>query len=320
VPNKIRRKVIKRIKSQCYIDYGSDYSNTIFLAGSGRSGTTWLSEVLNYKQDRRYIFEPFHSKRVKGPDLFCQRQYIHPQNTDQKYFNYVNKVLSGRIRSFWTDKFNRKHLTNKRLIKAIRANLFLKWMHLNFPKMPIIFLIRHPLAVTVSRSKYKGWKPESLEPYLKQELLMQDFLRPFQEVLERSERKYQETGYRLENHLLSWCIENYVVFKQFNPGEIHIVFYEDCCINPDHEIKRLFSYLNTDFDADIFKTLGVASKVSRKDSAITTGRNLVSNWQESLSFEEIEYFFELISLFGFDKIYSQEPMPNSVAVNLLMSK
>ena len=40
----IRRRVIGTV----YLDLDSNTRNTVFLGGSGRSGTTWLSQVINY--------------------------------------------------------------------------------------------------------------------------------------------------------------------------------------------------------------------------------------------------------------------------------
>ena len=48
-----------RLLGGLYVDLGKgDHRDAVFLAGSGRSGTTWLSEVINYKGGYRYVFEP----------------------------------------------------------------------------------------------------------------------------------------------------------------------------------------------------------------------------------------------------------------------
>ena len=40
-----------------------DYRKTIFLAGSARSGTTWLQEIVNFNNDYRVLFE--HLDQIK---------------------------------------------------------------------------------------------------------------------------------------------------------------------------------------------------------------------------------------------------------------
>ena len=39
------RNVMRR---RYYLDLSSDYRDSLVLAGTGRSGTTWISEVINY--------------------------------------------------------------------------------------------------------------------------------------------------------------------------------------------------------------------------------------------------------------------------------
>jgi hypothetical protein len=47
---------LSRLLGGIYIDLGKgNHRDAVFLAGSGRSGTTWLSEVVNYKGGYRYI-------------------------------------------------------------------------------------------------------------------------------------------------------------------------------------------------------------------------------------------------------------------------
>lgn len=36
----------------------------VFVAGSRRSDTTWLQEIINYRRDHRILFEPFFHARV----------------------------------------------------------------------------------------------------------------------------------------------------------------------------------------------------------------------------------------------------------------
>ena len=39
-------------------------NNTIIIAGVGRSGTTLLAETINYDNQFRLMFEPFHKYKV----------------------------------------------------------------------------------------------------------------------------------------------------------------------------------------------------------------------------------------------------------------
>ena len=51
--------------SNIYLDFCKDQKNVVFISGVGRSGTTWLTELINYNHRYRILFEPFHNKKVK---------------------------------------------------------------------------------------------------------------------------------------------------------------------------------------------------------------------------------------------------------------
>ena len=298
-----------KLKTHYYIDYNSTYQNTIFLAGVARSGTTWLSNIINYNNSYRYIFEPFYEKKVGICKNFSPKQYIKENSSNESFLEPTKVILSGQVRSKWSDRFNERIFTSKRLIKSIRANLFLKWLHLNFPNLPIVLILRHPCAVAASKIKL-NWQ-RSLDKYLKQENLMEDFLNPFYKEMERAEELYQSSNDSFENHIFSWCIENYVPLKQFKPDEIYIIFYENICKNPEAEVKKLFIYLKQKYDERVLSTSKRVSKLSRNDSAIVTGKSLIDSWRQHLTDKQVDKACEIISLFGLEKIYSQDSFPHA---------
>ena len=176
--------------------------------------------MLFRSNEYRYIHEPFHPHRVKLVRDFQYIQYLRPENLDSRYLEPARALLSGRIRNKWTDSHNRKLFARKRLIKDIRAQFLLKWIHSNFPGMPIILLFRHPCAAAHSRFKL-GWCKEDLgertdiEVCLSQKELMEDFLRPFKENIENAKSEF-------EKQIFFWCMQYYVPLKQFKRGEIHL--------------------------------------------------------------------------------------------------
>ncbi|HZM95343.1 MAG TPA: hypothetical protein VFB92_18065 [Vicinamibacterales bacterium] len=54
----------RRIGQRLVIDRDADHRKSIFLAGTGRGGGTWLSEIINQNNEYRLVFEPFHPKRA----------------------------------------------------------------------------------------------------------------------------------------------------------------------------------------------------------------------------------------------------------------
>jgi hypothetical protein len=308
--------VTSKIKQNFLIDYGSDYKSSIFLAGVSRSGTTWISNLINYRNNYRYIFEPFDSNRVKICQNFKDRQYLRPDNQELTFLEPAKNILTGKIKSSWTEQLNDKAITNKRLIKDTRANFLLKWLKVNFPELKIIFLLRHPCAVANSRIKLK-WAT-SLNKYLKQRELFEDYLNPFRQYIQESQARYERQGDVFENSIFSWCCQNYVPLKQFKPEEICVVFYENFGRQPEAELKKMFNFMEKSYDEKALNILKQPSKVSRKDSPILIGENAISSWRKHISEEQIVRAKEILNLFGLDKIYSEELLPHTENLPLVM--
>jgi len=311
IKRRINNRILRPLISPVYVDYDPDYRNSIFLAGTERSGTTWVSDIINYKKEYRYIFEPFWPDKVDICIKFRPQQYLRPENQDSYFIEAAEVILSGKIRNSWTDKYHRRFIANKRLIKDVRANLFLKWMHSHFPEMPIILLMRHPCAVASSQLRHKHRVPSLKQEFLSQEELMEDFLNPFRKEIEKAQRQTD-----FEKRIFRWCIQNYVPLKQFKRGEIHLAFYENFCEKPRSEIDRLFSFLGKSYDEAVFAKLRKPSPQSRADSAIISGGSLIDSWRKHVTDEQIRRAVEILSLFGLDRIYSQDSMPNTDGIYL----
>ena len=232
-----------------------DHRGSVFLAGSGRSGTTWLSGVINHGGGYRYVFEPFNPARVGAFGHFRSKQYLRPGDGREEFLEPARLVLTGALRSPWTDRFNRKLVARRRLIKDIRANLLLGWMRANFPGMPIVLLLRHPCAVVASRLAL-GWK-DNLHETMEQEDLVEDYLRPMEAEIRAARDDF-------ERHLFLWCIDNYVPLRQFGPGEIHLAFYENLLVNPEDGATQPLRLLGEDTDDRAYEELDRPSPLSRK--------------------------------------------------------
>jgi hypothetical protein len=295
----------QRLLGGLYVDLGRDHRASVFLAGSGRAGTTWVSELINYRGEYRYVFEPFHPGKVDAFKNFRSKQYLRPDDRREEYLGPARKVLTGGLRSRWTDRVHRKFVARRRLIKDIRANLLLGWMRANFPGMPIILLLRHPCAVVASRLAL-GWK-DNLYETMEQRELVEDFLGPMEPEIRGARDAF-------ERHLFLWCIENYVPLKQLAPEEIHLAFYENFLVHPEEEIYRLFSFLGKGFDERVYSTLKRPSPLSRKDAE----RPSVDAWRRHISNAQLERAAEIQGLFGLQRLYGERMMPDPSAAYALM--
>ncbi len=276
-------------------------SNITFLAGSGRSGTTWLANLINHRQDHCYYFEPLNHHQVKGIEPFGWRQYLRPGDEYPDHFAVAKNFLYGTVDVPWVNRFNVAPLSNQRIVKEIRANMTLAWMRRRFPDMKIILTLRHPMAVTVSRLEM-GWT-RGIDLVLGQWELNQDFLEPVLPVLERENMHPYESG------LLLWCVENFVALQQIRELDVHVLFYEHLALNPEDELRRLFEFLDQPFDTHILDGLDQPSHTSGKVDPALTAEARLEKWKKKLNPDIIAQSVELLKLFSLDQIYDNNPVP-----------
>jgi hypothetical protein len=269
-----------------------DIGRTVFLAGSGRSGTTWLSEILNADGRYHYFFEPFNNRKTPAWRGFAFRQYL-PRGTSNEQARVVaERILSGRLHSAWIDSQNKAFISSHRLVKDIRANLMLGWLREEFPEMPMVLLTRHPLAVTLSREKL-GWGPGSLEALESQPELMRRHLEPHRELLQR----LSDDPFSMQ--IANWCIEHLVPLAELREGEFCLVQYESLVRAPENELIRLFGYLGRQLSDEHKNRIGRASATaSRGTRQSLDSARLLRPWEGKISASRERQAADIVAAFG----------------------
>ena len=288
----------RRLTRKLFVDLGAPDS-TILLAGSGRSGTTWVADLINHDQSYRTMFEPFDPTRVPVVDTFARHQYLRAANRDARFLRPATAIMTGRVRHPWIDKNNSKLICRRRLVKEIRANLYLHWLRRMFASIPLVFLMRHPCAVVASKM-HLGWKAD-LASLLSQDELMADHLHPFETLI-------HDTTDLFEQHVLIWAIENHVPRQELQ-DDLGVVFYERLVEHPEVEVPRLFSLLGQAVPTGIESTLSQPSRLSKSHSAVTTGDDKLQRWRADVSREQTRAAIGILAAFGLDEIYTDAAVP-----------
>jgi hypothetical protein len=301
----------RRMSVRFVIDRDPDHRKSVFLAGSSRSGGGWIAEIINQRNDYRYIFEPFHPKRVPWVKPFPARKYMRPDEEDPAFFQLARAIVTGRMRHRWTERFNTRFIAHQRLIKEDFGNLMLKWLHGSFPGMPLILLLRHPCAVALSYVTH-GFQG-AVGPLLEQEKLVEDFLHPYEEDIRRARDTF-------ERAVFLWCVETLVPLRQLRPEEVHVVFYENMVREPVSEVEKLFGYLGKRAeDIDISKLTRPSLTARKASSAAWTGEDRVHAWQNKVTEAQRQRAAEIVESFGLDRIYTDEPLPRVEGVREIMN-
>jgi hypothetical protein len=291
----------------CYGRLGSinyDISNTIVMAGSPRSGTTWLSEVLHTIPRSCILHEPINPNTVSEVNALGLgwRPYIAPEADWPEAEEFMRRVLTGQVLNSHTARRASllEILTNEYwIIKFVRASRLLRWMTEKFPISTPILLMRHPCAVVASQMRHPAWSP-TVSPAVDSRFLgaypwVSDILagiETWEEVL-----------------AVTWCMDYFAPLSTPKPHPWLLVTYEKLVRHGEEEIQRIFNALELEVPKGAVKGLRVPSKSVREDSPILAGEEPLADWTRYLSKEQVKRILRLVSAFGLD-FYSEGLEPD----------
>jgi sulfotransferase family protein len=231
--------VPERLRAGLYLDLGHQIADTTLVVSTGRSGSTWIAEIINHRNEYRLVFEPFRADRVRKARLFRRGEYVDPLDQEHPLSTAADALLTGRVRSWWTDAHNHRRISRARIVKEVRITNLLPWIRARHPALRIVYAIRDPVAVARSWLEL-GWG-DDLDEVLAQERLLGQFAH-----LETPIEEIARHGDPLERHVLRWCLENAIPLKSHAELDIHLVVYERLRAEPVLEVERLFHYLGRD--------------------------------------------------------------------------
>jgi hypothetical protein len=299
----VYRRVLTTLFRRFYRDTNGDISKSIIIAGMGRSGTTWLANIIASQLPCRIMWEPFNPHTVEASSQFNDFQYLRTTDPAPDLYNFARTVLKGDIRHNWIDREIGRITVDYRIVKEIRANLFLNWLHKRFPSVPLIFIVRHPCAVVLSRMEAIWGADEDLNALISQSALIKDHLSDRLDVI-RNARSTES------KHAILWAIQHLVPLRQFRREHLDIVFYENLCLRPEEEIPRIFQIIGHEFRTSVYKHVEVPSRTTLRTSAIVTNDDKVTRWKRKLSEKQIDDILSVIRDFDLDYIYGDQAVPH----------
>jgi hypothetical protein len=241
-----------------------------FIAGSGRSGTTWVLDALAKANRLRPVFEPLNPWASSIGFRYAHRALL-PEDAQEELQEYLAAVFAGKRNRLWTQfrqqrqwiipwearfesppdvtRFGRRTVRfvreaaglasmsfrNEPIVKCIWANLMLGWLVTRM-ECRIVLIIRHPGAVIESEMR-GGWKAD-------------DALKRFRD----DARFHDVTGGRYVNLLerrltyeeslaLRWLIENQRFMEDVRQDAISVIHYEHLKANATGSWASLCAYL-----------------------------------------------------------------------------
>jgi hypothetical protein len=300
--SRLVRRGIQLICSRLYVNPDPAIQKSILVAGTARSGTTWLAELVASQIPCRTLFEPFHPAHVPQFKGFHYFQYMRPDSQDESLHSFAQKILTGNIRNRWIDRKNERIFSKYRLVKEIRANLMLRWLHDQFPQAPILLILRHPCAVVLSRMKLDWATDRDIQHFLLQSNLVEDHLSEHLDLI--ASLKTEE-----EKHTIVWCISNLIPLRQFQPGDLPIIYYEDLLLQPEVELPKICELLNISYRPPVSQLIRRPSSTTTSSSLVGTGEDQIRHWRKALTPRQIGNILRVVEKFGLDSLYGESELP-----------
>lgn len=304
-----------------------DVEDTIIVAGLGRSGTTWVGEILRDLPGYRMIHEPLDPGRRPEASRIGYRFPVYdrvlaaPGDERPVLFDAMHDILRGRVgpSTAWNFKAETilgrllETVTHRKLtVKFTRAMRMLHWIAERFDVRGMVVVIRHPCAVVSSMLKFGAWnpplQPEDAEHPGRWNLL--ETLPPSLGEQFRTDILNSHEPYEMMAHL--WAIDYHTAFFGQTSGEFPWVLtpYERIVSRGQPEIRRVLRALGKEDQwREVRDRLGRPASYSSEDLRISSTSRQLSKWKEHLTSDQIERILEIAHRYDLD-FYDHDPEPN----------
>ena len=293
--------------------YRQKDEQTVIIAGSPRSGTSWLFEILLELMPRSLgLWEPLRMSKYPYMRSLTSsfRPYLSPSEQYPGYRQFFSDLLAGRNARFdtihsWNIREFKNYLSKKPrlLIKFVRANRLLPWLIEHFPFLQVLLIVRHPCAVVASQLNHPSWNYTRIQNDSRYPVVSREFLRELPHI-----RKLMDFSLTPEEKLaVTWGFDYYIPLRYHIEQKVHTLFYENLVTRGELEMGRITEHLGLNMDPEYLKLL------KRPSQSTITNHNMlftspINKWKDQLSPGQVSRIMRVVKGFGLD-IYNDQPEP-----------
>ncbi|MEB3831300.1 sulfotransferase [Phormidium sp. CCY1219] len=270
----------------------------IYIVGLPRTGTTWLASILNTTPGIKHLHEPFNAINV--PEAVPHAlQYMRADDKNPAFYRLCRQAFSGhsprdcvtykrspvyKILPWWPGRV---------MVKDVHSYLALDWIDQHFNPVAIL-VMRHPCAFAYSWFRLYGQFGKSLEKVIEQPKLMNDYLYPFEEQLNKAEGFWEKIG-------VFWGATYYVMLQQQQKHSDWIwVKHESLCQDPLGEYQNLFKRLDLPWTSQTERRL--QQSTTKHSTQPYVPQRITSQepqkWKNQLEPKQIDRVLEFARPFG----------------------
>ncbi len=173
----------------------------------------------------------------------------------------------------------------------------------------IIYLIRHPIAVAISREAYPTLLP----------MLRTEYADRFSATQLAEAERILRHGDKLECGVLSWCLQTSVPLRDTRPDWV-VVSYEQMVVEPAKIVTHVCALLDLPYPERMLRWIDKPSHVKYKSDKATQqvleSRDaeqrhwLVRKWREKVSPEQEKRLMAILEVFEIDAYRAGDFMPS----------
>jgi hypothetical protein len=297
-------------------------TNNIVVLGFGRSGTTWIADIISKILGQLILFEPLHPSVT---DLAARVSYssLNSNGSSELLRSFYDKVLNKKLRKKW---LMRNHVPDRleRVsdgfldtlweecsiagFKEIRANFMMEWFMKELDAK-IVFIMRHPGA-TISSIKGRpnfwefGW-PGTYNLFLQRTIYHKHYRE--HQIANHIDLVKSAATYA-EKCAVMWAITHAIALPELERLGLPIFFYEEFYDYPFASTRALMHYLGQG-DASIHPsylfTPSMTTLMTIHGIRILEeerARKGIAFFEEKLSEKELADIMRIVQAFGI-KIY-----------------
>lgn len=243
---------------------GFPSSTTILVTGAGRSGTTWIGEMIAEAVDGWLYFEPDHPRRGRA---------VADRNAStEDRIEVYRRLAAGRHASNWSVRDVGAFLTRRRIVlKSIRAtDIVPELVDAGVFARPIV-VIRHPCAVIASRS-VADFTPPTVEQIERSGVL--DDVPQLAPFVDRSE---------YARFAIGWVVTYLPVADR---SDVLVLPYEQVLLDPGGSVADALAHLGLAGDVGGLESSGRAS-FTTVPGTLQGGADQLTKWTTQLDADAI---------------------------------
>lgn len=241
-----------------------------FVIGTARSGTSWISEVLNQgSPDHRFITEPlFHYY----PIFNLSKKYDHTASPFMDDINHRHPIVKAyknivkeniNFAKLFKDKTEHTVKKNPKIfhfciIKEVHSLLITEAL-IKYFQSPTVLISRDPIYVTDSHINDQGFKSilwRNEYEYVKNSVFLNYYFKDNKEKIMQLLKRYDIFSNKRMDIIVAECLVIALIKKMFKMISkkyvcVMNVEYSEVCKDPVKIFKKIFQHMNFEFNQNV---------------------------------------------------------------------